>query len=163
MSGGGCAFAPLAGNISAAGVSAGRVARANFSRRSTTCTTPKINRWPTKPPTSSPAWKSSQAWTLPGSRSPCCWLRGVLPRFCWPTATNGLRFWKKSRARGFIRKSHGRRSSAAARNRKKLNDLKNRLDAQQLLPEDEEAALERERETLHATCENAGEPRAGAQ
>lgn len=36
---------------------------------------------------------------------------------------------------------------------KKLNDLKNRLDAQQLLPEDEEAALERERETLHATCE----------
>lgn len=36
---------------------------------------------------------------------------------------------------------------------KKLDDLKNRLDAQQLLPEDEEAALERERETLHATCE----------
>lgn len=36
---------------------------------------------------------------------------------------------------------------------KKLDDLKNRLDAQQLLPEDEEAALERERETLHATSE----------
>ena len=36
---------------------------------------------------------------------------------------------------------------------KKLDDLKNRLDAQQLLPEDEEAALERERERLHATSE----------
>lgn len=36
---------------------------------------------------------------------------------------------------------------------KKLDDLKHRLDAQQLLSEDEEAALERERETLHATSE----------